>query len=322
MIKEMHDFIAVKVLDENKSELTGNNYGRWLEEFCTILNVTSLEQFLSLTKDDLQNYIRVLNEKNQSSSVWTKAIALKSFYSYLIEEEICKKNLMAKVRLPKRTKKEKALPPTKEDIMDMLEEIRKNKTYYVLLTVLASTGIRISEALALKTTSFTGNQVKICGKGDKERTVFLSDDVMKIINDYIENDRHEKPILSKEEFEAKNWTKYKSYETYANGLIQAKDLLFLSKNGKVMDVPSINKTFEKYASKAGIDMSLVHCNPHKMRSFYITYGLNNGVSTSAMQSLVGHADPSTTYSYVGLNQDERREASQRAFNFGKALNGK
>ena len=321
MIKEMQEFIESKLLDENKSEITTNSYGRWLDEFCEIAEVKTLDDFLALRQQDLQQYVRALNLKNQSSSVWTKVIAVRSFYTYMIDHDMCSKNLMAKVKLPNKTKKE-VKPPTKSNIVDTLVELRKNKTYYALMTLIASTGLRVNEALSIKLTDFYENQIKVVGKGDKERTVYLSLDVMEIIKDYIENDRHEKPLLSKEEFDTKGWTKFASYDSYASKIIEGKELLFISKTGIKMDTSSVRKTLIKYAEKAGVDLTKVQVTTHKLRSSFATNGMMDGVPLAAMKDMLGHANVMTTMKYFGLNQEQKQEAFQLTFDFGKALNAR
>jgi len=321
MIKEMHEFIETKLLVGKKSEVTLDSYSRWLEEFCKITNIQTLDDFLALKRKDLNKYVGVLNSKNQSSSVWTKVMSVRSFYSYLILDEDCPctTNLMAKIEIGKPEIKE-VHPPTKNDIIDTLVELKKNKTYYALITLIASTGLRISEALSIKISDLYGNQIKVLGKGNKERIVYLNDDVLEIIENYINNDRHEKPLLSKEEFDTKGWTKFNSYETYANHVIEGKELLFISKTGIKMDTSSVRKTLKKYAEQAGVDLTKVQFCPHKLRSSFATREMINGTSISLMKGMLGHSSINTTMRYFGANQQEKQEAFQMAFNFGKELN--
>ena len=321
MIKEMHDFIESKLLDENKSEITMGNYSRQLTEFCDITGVKTFDDFLALRQQDLQKYIRALNLINQSSSVWTKAMAVRSFYGYMVDNGFCQENLMAKVKLPKKTVKE-VKPPTKSNVIDILIELKKNKTYYTLMTLISSTGLRISEALAIKITDVYENQIKVLGKGDKERTVFLSVDTMEIIKDYIKTGRHEKPLLSKEEFDGKGWTKFKSYNSYSTQIIEGHELLFISKTGIKMDTKSVRETLKKYATKAGVDMTKVQVSPHKLRSSFATNGMMDGVPIAAMRDMLGHSDVKTTMRYFGLNQEQKQEAFQLTFDFGKELNAR
>ena len=321
MIKEMQEFLESKVLDENKSKVTVNNYSVWLEEFCSILKISSIEDFLSLKRKDLQEYIRFLNTRNQGSSVWAKSIAIRSFYSYMMDVDIesCPENIIRKVKMPNRSKKVKIAPTTTE-VLSVLEELKNNKTYYLLTSFLSQTGLRISEALSIKVSDFYKSQVKVVGKGDKERTVFLSEDMMQLINDYIQNDRKEKRTLSEEEFLDRHLnTKFKSYSHYYERSIDANTnhYLFLSQHGVKMDASGIRKTLKKYAEKAGIDLDKLKFSPHRLRASFATEGMQHGVSLSSMQSFLGHAYPSTTMGYIGLNQEQKKESYQVVFDMWK-----
>ncbi len=321
MIKEMHDFIESKLAVEKKSGATIDNYTRHLNEFCEITGIKTIDDFLSLKKLDLQKYIAALNLRNQESSVVTKTMAVRSFYTYLIKDDDypCTVNLMGKIDIGKPAVKEPT-PPTKEDIMDILTEIKKNKTYYALIMLLASTGLRISEALSIKVSDLYKDRIKVKGKGNKERIIYLNADTAEVIIDYAQNHRHEKPLLSKEEFDAKGWTKFKSYDSYSTQIIEGHELLFISKTGIKMDTKSVRTTLRSYTEKAGVDLTKVQVSPHKLRSSFATREMINGTPISLMKGMLGHSNINTTMRYFGASQQEKQEAFQMSFNFGKELN--
>jgi len=309
-MKEIQEFITEKAGSENKSDQTVANYKRWLLEFCNILEVSDIKEFLALDADDLRRYVRKLQAHgNQSSSIWTKAVAIQSFYTYLIDKKLCKINIMKEIVLPKRRQKE-FTPPSNEQVFSILKAMKDNKAYFTLTSVLYQSGLRISEALSIKVSDFYKNEVKVIGKGDKERTVYFSQSMMDIINDYIENDRHPKQIVSEEEFvklELNN--RFKSYEHYCQRLKDAEGLLFLTKNGVRMDIANIGVVLKQYAVKAGIDLTKTKISPHKLRTAFATDGvLKKGIPLPTMQSLLGHARIETTMRYMKVNPEIRREA--------------
>jgi len=318
MMKEMQEFIAKKAGYEKKSGETVSNYKRWLTELCNILDISTIEEFLALTADDLEDYIEVLqSHNNQSSSIWSKCIAIQSFYTYLVKRKVCTENVMKDVTLPDKEQKE-FLPPTREHIEAILEAAKKNKTYYTLFYFLAQTGARISETLDIKVDAFVNGSVKLFGKGKKERTVFLSEEAMGVVESYIKNDRKEHVIVSEEEFVQSTLAKtFASYDSYVEAMEDSKGLLFVSRNGKRIDKANIFKSFKKYAVKAGIDTKKYSCSCHKIRTSFATNGMNSwGISLPEMRDILGHAKATTTMKYYKPNQEQKRQSFSKVPNIG------
>jgi len=321
-MKEMQEFITRKVGYEKKSEFTVANYRRWLTELCNILDISTIEEFLALGVDDLERYVETLQlHDNQTSSIWTKCIAIQSFYTYLIKKGFCSHNLMKDIfsDLPKKEQKE-FLPPTREQIELILSAV-KDKTYYTLFHFLAQTGARIGETLNIKVDAFVtdpkeGNSVKLFGKGKKQRTVFLSDEAMEVITSYIENYRKEPKILTAAEFkQTKSVKNFASYESYLKAMKKSEGLLFLSRTGKQLNQSNIYKSFQRYSKKVGIDTDKYKCSCHKIRTSFATNGMNRwGISLPEMQDILGHSKSTTTLKYYKPSQEQKRQSFSKVPN--------
>lgn len=320
MIQEMQNFIDNKLYVGQRSKITLNSYSRWLDEFCDITKIKTLDDFLSLTEVELGKYVMQLNKKNQASSVRTKTMAVRGFYDYIIKKKDnpCKVNIMEEIEIGRPEIKE-LHPPSRDNIIDTLSELKKNKTYFVLISLISQTGLRINEALSIKISDLYDNSIKVIGKGNKERTIYLNEDTLKVINDFIENDRHEKPLLSKEEFDKTGWTKFNSYQSYADKIKEGKNLLFLSKTGIKMDDSSVRKTLAKYAKKAGVDLTKIQFSPHKLRTAFATNEMSDGMPVAKMKNMLGHSSIGTTMRYYHASPKQREESFLSTFNYSKAL---
>lgn len=307
MIKEMQDFIEYMSGYADKSDRTIDNYTRWLNEFCIISGIESMKQFNELALDDLEWYVNTLKRKNQVSSVWSKVVAVQSFYKWAVKRKKCPYNMMHDVDLPKRPDKE-FTPPNEDQVIKILKQAEKNKTYFTLFAFISQTGVRISEATGAKLSCIIDNSVRIQGKGNKERTVYLQPGMMSLLNDYINNHRKVKPILPEEEFIKNNLCSlFKSYDAYVKDLTDAKDLIFVSNQGGIIHRQNANDALKRYAKKAGVDMTKYQIKNHKLRTYFATNGvINHGVKLEQMQEMLGHRDIRTTRGYIRTSQEEKK----------------
>lgn len=234
------------------------------------------KDLMDLNEDDLKNYLYNLKESSSTKSHYITV--LKSFYNYLLDEEIIKTNPCENIKMPKREKK---LPKylTIEEV-DNLLNIRclKPKDYRnkAMLEVLYGTGIRITELLDLKLSNISNEDsiIKVMGKGSKERIIPVSDITLKYLNEYINN--------------------YRAFLTNESGI---NDYVFLNYNGTRMTRQGFTKILKEITARAGIKKDV---SPHMLRHSFATHLLNNGADLRVIQELLGHESITTTeiYSHV------------------------
>lgn len=318
MIEEMQDFINYMDDYADSSEATVENYQRWLAEFCTISGINDMAEFNALGISQLEQYINVLKKKNQISSIWTKAIALQSFYSWAVSRKKCPYNMIKDVKLPKRPIKE-FTPPSQAQVLAILEQAKKNKTYFTIFTLITQTGLRISEATGAKLSCMIDNSIRIQGKGNKERTVYLQPGMMDLLNDYIANHRKEKEIVSESVYLEKNFNAlYTSYDSYVERLTEAKDLIFLSNRGGELDPRNVNSALKRYAKKAKVDMDKYQIKNHKLRTYFATNAvIHHGVGVKQMQEMLGHKSIETTMGYLRMSQEEKKASYDKIPDIGE-----
>ena len=233
--------------------------------------------------DDLSNFVIFLSLNGlKTTSIRRKLSTIKSFYSFLEEENLASNIVDEDVSVQKIAKN---LPKflTKNEIQKLLNATKKGDEdvfAYAVLNLLFSSGIRVSELVNLKLKNFKIEEklLMVTGKGIKDRYVPLRDEAIFAINDYLKKVRNliPRPLIDKE-------------------------ILFLNKNGRKYNRNSIYYLVRKYASIANIQKEI---SPHVLRHTFATVLINNGASVRHVQEMLGHKNVSTTeiYTHVDTNR--------------------
>ena len=234
--------------------------------------------------DDLSNFVIFLSLNGlKTTSIRRKLSTIKSFYSFLEEENLASNIVDKDVSVQKIAKN---LPKflTKNEIQKLLNATKKGDEEdafaYAVLNLLFSSGIRVSELVNLKLKNFKIEEklLMVTGKGIKDRYVPLRDEAIFAINDYLKKVRNliPRPLIDKE-------------------------ILFLNKNGRKYNRNSIYYLVRKYASIANIQKEI---SPHVLRHTFATVLINNGASVRHVQEMLGHKNVSTTeiYTHVDTNR--------------------
>ena len=186
------------------------------------------------------------------------------------------------IKNPKRTK---SLPKSlnEKEVIDLIEavEIKEGDTPFkqkskrrdkVILTLLYSTGLRISELVKLlkRDIDFDERTIRVRGKGDKDRIVLFDESTKELLLDYLDVDKH------------------------------SSEYIFINKNGNKLTPRYVQMMIKKYADKAGIKKKVT---PHVLRHSFATHLLKNGVDIRVIQQLLGHSSLSTTQIYTSVDMD-------------------
>lgn len=185
------------------------------------------------------------------------------------------------------------LPRTLSDadaarLIDSCDGTSKGVRDRALLELLYATGARISEASALdvRDVDLSQGQVRLFGKGSKERVVPLYHSAAQAVGEYLEASR---PRLLRPGGE--------------------KDALFLSSRGRRMSAAALRDAFEAHVAAAGLDPALT---PHAMRHTFATELLGGGADLRSVQELLGHESLSTTQIYTHLSVEGLKDAARLA----------
>jgi len=241
----------------------------------------------AITNEDLQEYLILQSKQKISERTQARWISsIKSFFKYLLEEEIRDDNPATLLEGPKLGL---YLPDTLsvEDVERITKNINLSTDLGVrnqcMVEVLYGCGLRVSELIELKISdiNFKEGFLKVEGKGQKVRYVPLAKYTSHLIKNYIENVRINNKINKK-------------YE----------DNLFLNSRGSSMSRVIVFIIIKELADKAGIRKNI---SPHTFRHSFATHMLQNGADLRFIQEMLGHSSITTTEIYTHLNTEELRD---------------
>lgn len=272
MLKKYNEYLKYEL---NYSFYTIKEYVLHVKDFITYCDNNGVN-YLSLSKDDVINYLKFLDEQKLSNkSIGTILSSLRCFYSYLLDNNYINLNIFKLISNPKLEKK---LPSflSYEEIRIVLDSIDTDNILSIrnkmIIELLYATGIRVSELRNIKIIDidFNNKSIKVFGKGSKERIVYFGDYAYDAIKLYLES------------------RELKS------------EYLILNNNGKQISVRGIELIIKNVIDKACIKTKV---SPHTFRHTFATHMLNNGCPLKSVQELLGHASLSSTEIYTHITDD-------------------
>ena len=286
-------FIHWLRFEKRYSPHTISSYETDLNQFDKYLtgNYPELEEISLLQHYHIRSWLAVLKDqdKNAATTLNRKISTLNSFYKYLQRQGFTDKNPVRKLhslRVPER------LPVflKEENTSALLNEQSfgddfKGKTDRLICELLYNTGMRRQELINIKTTDIEWSlrQIRVLGKGNKERLIPLSETMLDSLRDYIE----------------------------AKKEVAGADLqrLLILESGKPLYASYVYRTVTFNLNKIS---SLQKKSPHVMRHTFATHLLNNGANIQAIKDLLGHSSLAATQVYTHNNIDKLKEIHKMA----------
>lgn len=297
------EFLESLEIEKGRSLNTTRNYELYLNRFYELCSEDSTEELKpsDITPEVLRKYRLKLNrfEDNQNHerlSVLTQSyhlIALRGFLKYLSKRGI--KSLdPTLVDLPRATKKQVTFLHF-DEVERLLNEIPEDTETGLrdraIIELLFSGGLRVSELCGLNRDSINleRREFVVRGKGKKDRPIFIDQSTADCLKDYLDMRTDSLPALF---------------------LNNSKNLQTPSTSGdyRRLTPRSIERIVQKYAKQAGITK---HVSPHTLRHSFATDLLMNGADIRSVQSLLGHANISTTQIYTHVTDQHLREIHER-----------
>ncbi|WP_312345832.1 tyrosine-type recombinase/integrase [Chryseobacterium binzhouense] len=264
------------------------SYGRDLDDFILFhLKTEASDNIIQADKKIIRNFIVDLNEKGVSKrTVNRKLSTLRSFYLFLLrlgEIDVSPLETINSLKFYA----EKQIPVSQEEMgilnSKVFPEI-ENLLNECIIETLYQTGMRKSELCGLKfeDVDLYKNELKILGKGNKERYVPISEKLGSLLKSYLET---RKP---KKEFE---------------------NLFFVNRLGKKLTEKFVYIVVNKYLS---IVTSKQKRSPHILRHSFATHVLDNGAEISKVKEILGHSSLASTQVYTNANIEQLKKVFNQA----------
>jgi integrase/recombinase XerD len=287
--KAIEEFLFHSVYEKNLSEKSIKAYKIDLGQFLEYkeLSDTSIED---IDKSLIREYIKYLYEQElKPKSIKRKIAVLKTLFNFLEYEEYIEVTPFYKMNIS--IKEPTALPKTIQlkDIRKLLKYVYRLKKEFVdkssytykaiirdivIIELLFSTGMRVAEICNLKPNDITNlNDVRIKGKGDKERYIYL--------------------------FSTEVKDAFREYLSLFGDKIASSEWLFINRLNSRVSEQSVRNMIKKYQKEANIAKDLT---PHMFRHSFATMLLEEGVDIRYIQHILGHSSISTTQIYTQVNQ--------------------
>ncbi len=322
----LKDYIIYLQLIKNRSELTILNYYTDLRSFFRFYKIKTGRasddpaefkniNISDITEEDIKSVDLMLaqdflvytktEKDNHPQARYRKAVALRQFFKYLTNNKgLFEVSPLANLELP--TPKT-ALPKymTLDESVEMLQNINTpdQKRDYCIITFFLNCGIRLSELVGInisdirQTKDSQGREVwtlKVLGKGNKERIVYLNDACVQAYNDYLdiqETDNEKRTELGDRDMSAKT------------------DALFLSRRNTRISNRRVQQIVEECIKASGLGNRGL--SVHKLRHTAATLMYQNGVDVRVLKEILGHENLNTTQIYTHISNEQMENAMSR-----------
>lgn len=267
------DFLRI---EKQASPHTLSNYQRQLSAVCEMLDSAGVCDWLALDSSTVRWVLSQSHKQGLSAkSIGLRLVALRQWLNFLVEQGRLKANPAVGIKAPKVNKH---LPKNIDaEQIDHLLNIEENSPLALrdvaMMELMYSSGLRLSElqGLNLGDMDLSSGEVRVLGKGSKERVVPIGAKAIEALNAW---------LAVRVSFQPKN------------------NALFLNRSGGRLSHRSIQLIMEKWGKKQGLE---THLNPHKLRHSFATHMLEDSGDLRAVQELLGHSSLSTTQIYTHLD---------------------
>lgn len=262
--------------------LSQNTLDAYRRDLASFFSYNNLEK---ITDQGVLQYLAYLKQEGYAPSSIARAVnSIKLFFRFLRREKILDKDISHSLEAPKQWFLISDVPSQADTMRlldaplgDLLQDVRDR----AILELLYSSGMRVSELCALSVLDVDDAQIRVKGKGGKERIIPIAKRSISLLDKYL-------ACRGKE----------KGNETP----------LFLNNSGKRIDRQSVWGIVKKWAKIAKLECKI---SPHTLRHAYATHLLENGADLRVIQEMLGHASIATTDRYTHISKKHLKTAFQK-----------
>lgn len=287
--QDLEDFKSYIIAEKNFSKHTAKAYCSDILSYLIWLEDTACEE-VNFSK--IREYIHFIQKFNyKKTTVARKIASLRTFYKYLYRERKVDSNPAMNLNNPKRPK---SLPKflTPDEVENILNNTKietpagyRNRT---ILELLWATGMRISELSGLNfgDLNLENNEIRVFGKGSKERIILVTDRAKNYLERYIETAR---PLIPK---------------GFPVPPQNEGSPVFINNTGYRLQTRTVRNAINEIVEKINLPK---HVTPHVFRHSFATHLIENGADLRIVQELLGHASISNTQIYTHVSTQHLKE---------------
>ena len=288
MQEVFNKYINYLEVERNVSPYTVRNYTTDLLDFFEFLRGKEISSLNEVDRHVVRDYLSHLIEQGfVKASIARKLSAIRSFYRYLLREKMVPTSPVEATSSPKLDKRLPSFLSIAE-VNRLLEapdlSTPQGQRDRALLELLYASGLRVSELvkLNLEQIDLDSCEIRVWGKGSKERVVLMGKPAAEALRAYLQQGRP------------------KLFGTR----IRMTNALFINRYGERLIERRVQRILEKYSSLAGIGKKV---HPHMLRHTFATHLLDGGADLRVVQELLGHANLSSTQIYTHVSKSQARK---------------
>lgn len=256
----------------------------------SIANVT-LDLIRSITLSDIYEFLHFISSERSNSATARarKTSSIRGFFKYLtVNQKLLDENPALNLEIPSARK---VLPKylTLEQSLELLNSVdeddgKNQQRDYCILTLFLNCGMRLAELVGINLPDIRDNTLRLLGKGNKERSIYLNDACLGAISDYLEVRREQHPNPKEP------------------------NALFLSRNGKRISRRRVQQIVENFLNRSGLGQ--MGYSAHKLRHTAATLMYQYGeIDIRVLKDILGHANLGTTEIYTHVSSHQMEHAA-------------
>ena len=288
--RDLHDFLGFYLADDLSETDQALDDSKQAEQAALLVQIEKFSDWKVIDSQALKAFLAYRVEQGISARTLARQLsAIRSFYDYLIEKNIVKKNPAKGVKAPKQPQ-----PLPKSVDVDWMQRLLDQplKTWQdvrdqAIFELLYSAGLRVSECAELDISpgldELSGGWVRVLGKGQKERLA---------------------PVGRQSVSAMTNWLAIRPKHAK-----EAESAVFVNQRGQRLSVRSIQNQLDKRTLQAGLPTKM---SPHRLRHACATHVLESSGDLRAVQDILGHANLATTQIYTKLDMQHLAQVYDNA----------
>lgn len=291
MDEHLDSFLTYLTVNKGLSRNTLESYSRDVSTFINFLDSNEVLKPQDVVENHVADFLTFLQKRKLSiKTINRHIVSTRQFFKYLVSNEIITNDPFANVSTPKLNK---SIPDVLsieqvEKLLSMPEIKNTDNSLRdsAMLEVLYSTGVRVSELIAIELNRLNMDHgyVIVLGKGNKERIIPLGKVSLEKLRNYL--------MESRSKLLGNKISKY----------------LFITRRGTRMTRQGFWKIIKSYSAMAGINKKIT---PHMLRHSFATHLLERGADLRVIQVMLGHSDISTTQIYTHVQKEKLKQIHKK-----------